>query len=200
MPFFQQKHTNMQQYKSKKSNRKINASAFYHKDYKWKVVLPTIIVNYLQEKVQEQPPFKGFKMDNALYFLSLVISIPAYQKDKTYLWGYVPMDSTRLRKKDSNYSKYFEYFLQIGLLQGKGHSKGRTCKRYRYNYENINLEGVECLDFSIFEMTDKFLTKNLLKESIGNEDCPHLSKWFDDGLFLDVDRLNDELSSEFCYN
>ncbi|MDR6369404.1 hypothetical protein J2795_000359 [Chryseobacterium bernardetii] len=189
----------MQQYKSKKSNRKINASAFYHEGYQWKVVLPTIIVNYLQEKVQEQPPFKEFKMDNALYFLSLVISIPAYKKDKTYLWGFIPMDSTRLKKKDSNYSKYFEYFLQIGLLQGKGHSKGRTCKRYRYNYENINLEGVECLDFSIFEMTDKFLTKNLLKENISN-DCPHLSKWFDDGLFLDVDRLNDDMSSEFCYN
>jgi len=189
----------MKQYKTKSSNRTINASAFYHEGYQWKVVLPTIIVKYLQEKVQVQQPFKEFKMDNALYFLSLVISIPAYQKDKTYLWGYIPMDSKRLRKKDSNYSKYFEYFLQIGLLQGKGHSKGRTCKRYRYNYENINLEGIECLDFSIFEMTDKFLVKNLLKEDIGN-DCPHLSKWFNDGLFLDVDRLNDDLQSEFCYN
>lgn len=189
----------MKQYKSKKSNRSINASAFYHEGYQWKVVLPIIIVNYLQGKVQEETPFKEFKINNALYFLSLVISIPAYQKDKTYLWGYIPMDSQRLKRKDSNYSKYFKYFLQIGLLQGKGYSKGRTCKRYRYNYENINLEGVECLDFSIFEMTDKFLVKNLLKENIGN-DCPHLSKWFDDGLFLDFDRLNYEMSSEFCYN
>ncbi|MDN3691182.1 hypothetical protein QWZ06_02335 [Chryseobacterium tructae] len=189
----------MKQYKSKKSNHSMNVSAFYHEGYQWKVVLPTIIVNYLQEKVQERPPFKEFKINNALYFLSLVISIPAYKKDKTYLWGYIPMDSRRLRKKDSNYNKYFEYFLEIGLLQGKGHSKGHTCKRYRYNYENINLEGIECLDFSIFEMTDKFLTKNLLKEDISN-DCPHLSKWFDDGLFLDVDRLNYDLSSEFCYN
>lgn len=189
----------MKQYKSKKSNRSINASAFYHEGYQWKVVLPIIIVNYLQGKVQEETPFKEFKINNALYFLSLVISIPAYQKDKTYLWGYIPMDSQRLKRKDSNYSKYFKYFLQIGLLQGKGHSKGRTCKRYRYNYENINLEGVECLDFSIFEMTDKFLVKNLLKETSGN-DCSHLSKWFNDGLFLDVDRLNDDLSSDFCYN
>lgn len=193
------KQTNMQQYKSKKSNRKINASAFYHEDYKWKVVLPTIIVNYLQEKVQEQPPFKEFKMDNALYLLSLVISIPAYKKDKTYLWGFIPMDSKRLRKKDSNYSKYFEYFVQIEILDKKNHSRGRTCARYRYNWESINLGGMECLDFSIFEMTDKFLVKNLLREDIGN-DCPHLSKWFDDGLFLDFDRLNDDLSSEFCYN
>ena len=190
----------MQQYKSNKSNRKINVTSFYHDNYKWKVVVPTIIYNYLQEKVQEQPPFKEFKMNNALYFLSLVISIPAYQKDKTYLWGYIPMDSTLLRKKDSNYSKYFEYFLQIGLMQGKGHSKGRTCKRYRYNYENINLEGVECLDFSMFEMIDKFLVKNLRKEAESNESCSYLSKWFDDGLFLDFDRLNNDLSSEFCHN
>ncbi|MEC3876695.1 hypothetical protein [Chryseobacterium salviniae] len=190
----------MQQYKSKKLNGKINASAFYHEGYQWKVVLPTIIVNYLQEKVHEQPPFKEFKWDNALYFLSLVISIPAYQKDKTYLWGFIPMDSQRLKKKDSNYSKYFEYFVQIGILQDKGYSKGRTCKRYRYNYENINLEGIECLDFSIFQMTDRFLVKNLLKEVVDNDDCPHLSKWFDDGLFLDFDRLSEDLSSEFCYN
>jgi len=189
----------MKRYKSKKSNRKINASAFYHEGYKWKVILPTIVVNYLQEKVREQKPFKEFKWDNALYFLSLVISIPAYQKDKTYLWGFIPMDSQRLKKKDSNYSKYFEYFVQIEILDKKNHSKGRTCTRYRYNWQSINLEGVECLDFSIFEMTDKFLVKNLLKETSGN-DCPHLSKWFNDGLFLDVDRLNDDLSSEFCYN
>lgn len=189
----------MKQYKSKKSNRSINASAFYHESYQWKVVLPTIIVNYLQEKVQEQTPFKEFKMNNALYFLSLVISIPAYKKDKAYQYGFIPMDSQRLKKKDFNYNKYFEYFIQIGILEKKNHSKGRFCASYRYNWKNIKLEGVECLDFSIFEMTDKFLTKNLLKEDIGN-DCPHLARWFDDGLFLDFDRLNDDLQSEFCYN
>ncbi|KPH14982.1 hypothetical protein [Chryseobacterium sp. ERMR1:04] len=189
----------MKQYKSKQSNRNINASAFYHENYQWKVVLPTIIVNYLQEKVQEQPRFKEFKMDNALYFLSLVISIPAYKKDKVYQDGFIPMDSQRLKKKDSSYSKYFEYFVQIGILDKKNHSKGRFCKRYRYNFANVKLEGTECLDFSIFEMTDKFLVKNLLREDIGN-DCPYLSKWFDNGLFLDVDRLNDDLSSDFCYN
>ncbi|WP_076595908.1 hypothetical protein [Chryseobacterium sp. RU33C] len=190
----------MKQYKSKKSNRSINASAFYHEGYQWKVVLPTIIVNYLQGKVQEETPFKEFKMNNALYFLSLVISIPAYKKDKAYQYGFIPMDSQRLKKKDSNYNKYFEYFVQIGILEKKKYSKGRFCARYRYNWKNINLEGVECLDFSIFEMTDKFLVKNLLKENVSNKDCPHLARWFDDGLFLDFDRLNDDLSSEFCYN
>ncbi|PZU00483.1 MAG: hypothetical protein DI622_21955, partial [Chryseobacterium sp.] len=166
------KQTNMQQYKSKKSNRKINASAFYHEGYQWKVVLPTIIYNYLQEKVQEQPPFKEFKLDNALYFLSLVISIPAYKKDKVYQNGFVPIYSQWLKKKDSNYNKYFDYFKKIEILESKNHSKGRFCTSYRYNWKTISLEGVECLDFSIFEMTDKFLVKNLLKEDIGN-DCPH---------------------------
>lgn len=182
---------------------KINASAFYHKDFKWKVVLPTIIVNYLEEKVQEQQPFKNFKMDNAKYFLSLVISIPAYKKDKTYLWGYVPMDSKCLRKKDYNYCKYFEYFLEIGILERKNYSKGRFCKSYRYNYKNINIEGKECLDFSMFELTDKFLQKNLLNESAYNDvflSCQHLTKWFDDGLLLDFDRLSYDMQSEFCYN
>lgn len=189
----------MKQYKSKKSNRKINASAFYHEGFNWKVVVPTIIVNYLQEKVEKQPPFKEFKLNNALYFLSLVISIPAYKKDKIYQNGFIPMDSQRLKKKDCNYNKYYEYFVYIGILEKKNYSKGRFCTSYRYNYANIKLEGLECLDFSIFEMTDKFLVKNLLKESISN-DCPHLSKWFDDGLFLDFDRLSYDLQSEFCYN
>jgi hypothetical protein len=185
---------------NKKSKHKISVTSFYHEDFNWKVVVPTIIYNYLQEKIQEQLPFKGFKMDNALYFLSLVISIPAYKKDKVYQNGFIPMNSTRLKKKDSNYSKYFDYFEQIEILESKSHSKGRFCTSYRYNWEIINLEGIECLDFSIFEMTDKFLVKNLLKENINNEDCPHLSKWFDDGLFLDFDRLNYDLQSEFCYN
>ncbi|ALR29117.1 hypothetical protein ATE47_00500 [Chryseobacterium sp. IHB B 17019] len=185
---------------NKKSKYKTCVTSFYHEGFNWKVVVPTIIYNYLKEKLEECPPFKGFKMDNALYFLSLVISIPAYKKDKVYQNGFIPMNSTRLKKKDSNYNKYFDYFEQIEILESKNHSKGRFCTSYRYNWEIINFEGVECLDFSIFEMTDKFLVKNLLKENVSNEDCPHLSKWFNDGLFLDFDRLNCDLQSEFCYN
>ena len=69
-----------------------------------------MVYHYLLEKIEKEPPFKHFKLEIALYFLSLLISIPATKKDKIFLNGYIPLDSKILRKINSNYNKYFDYF------------------------------------------------------------------------------------------
>ncbi|REC62934.1 hypothetical protein DRF65_08955 [Chryseobacterium pennae] len=194
----------MQQYKSKKLNRKINVTAFYHKDFKWKVVLPTIIYNYLQDKLQEQPPFKGFKEDIALYYLSLIISVPARKKDKIYKYGYVPLFAQALKDKNYRYKEYFKYFLDIGILEYKEYStSAKKSKSFRYNFSNIKFEGTECVNFQVFEISDVNFNKKLLKEDLFNDcfsSCPQLCTWFDDGLHIDFDRLCYDMQPEFCYN
>lgn len=202
--FFNKQKMKIQQYKTKKAKRKINVTAFYHKDFKWKIILPTIIYNYFQDKLQEQPPFKGFKEDIALYYLSLIISVPAGKKGKIYKYGYVPLFAQALKDKNYKYKEYFKYFLDIGILEYKEYStNAKRSKSFRYSFSNIKLEGTECIDFRTFEISDENFNEKLLKEDLCNDcfsSCPHLCKWFDDGLCIDFNRLSYNLQSDFCYN
>ncbi|MDN4014899.1 hypothetical protein QX233_20730 [Chryseobacterium gambrini] len=190
----------IQQYKTKSSNHRINATAFYHKGFRWKVILPTKVYNYLVDMVEKKPPFKTFKLALAMYYLSLIISIPTRKKDKIYKWGYVPLSSRLLEKKYYKYTRYFDYFLDIEIIQKINYSTyTNTSNGYRFNYSAIKTEGNECLDFSIFEISDEKLNEKILDENFSN-DCPHLSKWLNEGLIIDFDNLIASMEDKFCYN
>lgn len=45
-----------------------------------------------------------------MYYLSLIISIPATHKDKIYKYGYIPLDTKILKNKNYLYKQYFDYF------------------------------------------------------------------------------------------
>jgi hypothetical protein len=72
-------------YKTNSCSGKINVSSIYSKSLEWKIIVPTMVYHYLLEKIEKEPPFKHFKLEIALYFLSLLISIPATKKDKIFL-------------------------------------------------------------------------------------------------------------------
>ncbi|WP_073552119.1 MULTISPECIES: hypothetical protein [Elizabethkingia] len=195
----------IQKYKKQTAKGKINVSAFYHHDYKLKVIVPTMVYNYLIDKIKEQPPFKGFKLDIAMYYLSLIISIPAAHKDKIYQYGYIPLDTEILKSKNYLYKQYFDYFfLEIQILEKKNYSTAsHTCNRYRYNYKAIKSEGNECVDFSTFEITDKKFNEKLLEQDVCSDSfnsCPHLCKWFNDSLQIDFGGVINKYQSAFCYN
>ncbi|WP_419870594.1 hypothetical protein [Chryseobacterium sp. CT-SW4] len=190
----------LQQYKTKSSDHKINATAFYHKDFKWKVILPTKVYNYLVDMIEKKKPFKKFKLSIAMYYLSLIISIPARKKDKVYKWGYVPMSSRALEQKYYEYNLYFDYFLDIEIVQKTNYSAfTHKSNSYRFNYSAIKAEGTECLDFEIYEISDKKLNEKILDENFSNN-CTHLTKWFNQGLVIDFDNLIESLEGKFCYN
>lgn len=133
-------------YKTNSCSGKINVSSIYSKSLEWKIIVPTMVYHYLLEKI-ERAPFKHFKLEIALYFLSLLISIPATKKDKIFLYGYIPLDSKILRKISSNYNKYFDYFLEIKSLQKINYdNRKNSCNSYRYNYLEINSDSKECIE------------------------------------------------------
>lgn len=186
-------------YNTKITRFKTNVATFYHEGFNWKVIVPTIVYNYLLEKIEEQPPFKEFKMDIAMYYLSLIISIPARKKDKIYKWGFVPLDSKLLEKIYYKYNWYFDYFIDIQILEKKNHSSTyHKCTSYRYNYSAIKIKGEECIDFTAYEINDRVGKK--VQEENFNNDCAHLSKWLDENLIIDFDSLIQSLQGEFCYN
>lgn len=194
----------IQNYKKQTAKGKINVSAFYHYDYKLKVIVPTMVYDYLIDKIKKQPPFNGFKLDIAMYYLSLIISIPATHKDKIYKYGYIPLDTKILKIKNYLYNQYFDYFLDIQILEKQNYSTAsHTCNRYRYNYKAIKSEGNECVDFRSFDITDKKFTERLLKQDVCSDSfnsCPHLCKWFNNGLQIDFEGVINKYQSAFCYN
>lgn len=195
---------NIQYYKTKTTKGKTNVAAFYHHNLKTKVIVPTFIYNYLLEKIETKPPFKEFDLSIALYYLSLIMSIPASHKDKIYLWGYVPLDSKILKKNNYLYYKYFEYFINIQILEYRNQSTtSHRCKSYRYNFSVIKSEGTECIDFTSFEIENEKFNKKIKAENLCNDSftsCPHLCKWFNNQLNIDFEALTHNLQSEFCYN
>lgn len=193
---------NVKQYRTQKGTK--NVTAFYSKDFNWKVIVPTMVYNYLKEQVENIPPFKEFKLDIALYYLSLIMGIPATHKDKIYKWGFVNLDSRLLQKKYYRYNKYFDYFLKINLLESKEYStNAHRSKSYRYNFSTINSDGKEYLDFDVFEIVDKKFNEKILNENTCNDSfvsCEHLCKWFNDKFQLDFNGLIKNLQLKFSFN
>lgn len=191
-------------YKTNSYSGKINVSSIYSKSLEWKIIVPTMVYHYLLEKIEKEPPFKHFKLEIALYFLSLLISIPATKKDKIFFNGYIPLDSKILRKINSNYYKYFDYFLEIKVLQKINYdNRKNSCNSYRYDYSEINSDSKECIELEEIDMANKLKEKLFYQQEkylVAFNSCKHLIKWFNKDLFLDYDALISSFKDEFCYN
>lgn len=193
----------MKNYKSPLFGRKTDVTSLYNPKLKWNAILPTVVYSYLMEKLSTEPPFKHFKLNIALYYLSLIFTIPRWKKDKKYLGGYIPLHSLKLKKINYNYKQYFDYFLKINLLQSKNYSVGHFSKSYRYNFNHILKEGkrkIDLLELSSIKIDNKKVINLENKQEIGV--CPHLTKFFNENLKLDSEKLLENLSQSdlFEYN
>lgn len=188
----------------KQNGRKTAGKSFFVDQLSWKVIIPTQIAYFLLEKVKEKLPFANFKIGIALYYLSLISSVPSRKKDKLYYKGYVPLHHQFLKSINYQYRKYFDYFLQIGILEKLSYDtwRGRS-NRYRFNYKLIKKEGVEYLNFDYFNFEIPsigrrqklgFPAENALKT------CPHLTQWFDHGLYIDYEQFLKDSENKFSIN
>lgn len=185
------------------NGRRQNAKSLYVKELKWKVILPSKVVNYLVHKIDAVKPFKGFRLEIAIYFLSLISSVPARKKNGNYFKGFVPLNSKLLEKIKYNYKKYFEYFVLVGLVEKINYSTdvGRS-NSYRYNYKNVKIEGLEYLDFTSFDFTT-LQSKSFNYFPFDEESqrsCAHLTEWLDHGLHLDFELFLTDYSERFSIN
>lgn len=193
----------LQTYKTQTNSGKMNVTALYSNRFNWKIVVPTMVYHYLIEKTNEQVPFKSFKLEKALYFLSLIISIPQTKKDRIFVGGFVPIYSKLLEKISYDYKKYYDYFIEIGILTVRNHnSTTHKSKSYRYNFKNINSESEDCIDLMLLEIDARISNKIIKYKKIENaiNTCGHLCKWFNNGLKINYDALTETFRNDFCYN
>ncbi|MBF8457139.1 hypothetical protein IV494_08075 [Kaistella sp. G5-32] len=185
------------------NGRTLKAQSVFVKELNWKVILPTKVVNFLAAKIEEMKPFKNFRGEIALYFLSLISSVPARKKDANYFKGFVPLSSKIMEKIKYNYKDYWDYFLSIGIIEKLNYSTNqKKSNSFRYNYKNIKMQGSDYLNFETFDFSK--LKENTLKYNSINLEaqttCRHLLEWFDHGLHLDFPQFLNESSKNFKIN
>ncbi len=169
----------------------------WNKKLKWRVILPMQVVNKLEDVLNNFTPNFKFKKDIALYFLSLISSIPSYKKDKYYEGGYVNLSSEKLKKVDTNYNNYFKYFVKHGIIERNdsysSSGDNKFCKSYRYNY---NLLGEPT--FQLFELDLKQKTYDKISKTLPTiqKGIKFMTQWLNTNLTINYDAVWDEIQEK----
>ena len=132
------------------------------------------------------PPttIKNFKLDNLVYIIGLIVSIPASNKDLLTSKGFVPINSTILQKKIRNYNEYIDYLLLHKIFVSDNHSINFIKSRgYKFGplYENSGIVGIPITDFQLKKSIYKTTELTAAKQKKYN----HLLKWYDERLEID---------------
>lgn len=92
------------------------------------------------------------KLDVAVYFISLIISIPTLNRGNENTDNFARLSSIKLRQINYKYSDYFRFLLKHGFIEKKNYSTDKkTCNAYKIS--NVYLDE-EVMSYVI---NDKFL-------------------------------------------
>ena len=160
------------------------------------IYLPVIITEFLEEKVRLNPPSFKMNIHLAKFYLNQVYyNVTKGWENETFDL-YVPLCADILRKYYQKCHKYFNYFIESGILErlnylnkvGKG-----TCYRYRFSADLRSLlEKVdrfpENSEINMMEskLRDKLYEQRMISKDV-QEQCSHLTKWLNSELQIDCE-------------
>ena len=148
--------------------------------------------------VQKYPPDFKFDIRYLIYIISLITSIPAYNKDILDNCDFVPLNAKTLQKSVREYRKYLDYLICCGVLEeNRQYIAGIKSRGYKFTppyqtkikIDKISVKTIKCLKMK----NEEYKKVMQLKYS-------YLYKWFSPKLKIDfgkaVDYLNKELSEK----
>lgn len=152
----------------------------------------------IDQLMHDEPPnFKKYKCkrDKLLYIIHLLNAIPLYNKDLLFE-NFVPLNSTILQDKISNYKEYLDYLLnRLEIIETDGYYiKGLKSKGYRL----IDKYKTPAVAISIIDRN--FYLKLKIERNNKATSVNHLgylTKWFNEKLEIDIDYVNEFLEQEF---
>ncbi len=151
--------------------------------------LPKPVLNKLNEAIVVNPPQFNINKGLAVFFLSLILSVPAKdRKCKTDSSQYVPLNAKILEGYYSEYSKYFNYFVDNGILERKNYST--TSKRsnsYRFSVGLIP-DSVELVAVDLTSLADRVHRRKFIIENTSitpKLKYDHLIKWLNPKLTIE---------------
>jgi hypothetical protein len=126
------------------------------------------------------PNIKNFKKHDLYYFLGLIQSVPANNKELTY-GDYVPLYSKILQSINHDYKDYIRYLIYRGIWDCQKYTEGRS-NAYRYTQKYASSRLVP------YDITNRKAEAKALKAKENNLPAKykHLAKHFD-GLKIDVE-------------
>lgn len=138
------------------------------------------------------------KLDVAVYFISLMISLPTFYRGDKGADSFARLSSKKMRKLNYNYSDYLKFLLKYGYVEKKNYSTDKkTCNAYRIKDDYLGEEVVS------YELTDKFLLNKfnefgqtqyqVEKMEIATLLRPHLVGSFHDLLSIDSKEAYNEI-------
>ncbi|HAO15323.1 MAG TPA: hypothetical protein DDE71_07165 [Tenacibaculum sp.] len=192
--------TILRKIETKKRVFKKSYTCTYSKKLKWRIILPQEVYVKLHDSLSKNPPLFNFNEDIALYYLSLISSVPSYKKDKVYLGGYLNLQAKKLEHVNYNYKKHFDYFVNNELLQRNNRysnvKREAFSKSFRYN-----LKELKNLTWYVFELEvlESLYEKMDLKEKVLCKEPKYLTKWFNVNLTIDANVTLLEMQEKLKY-
>jgi hypothetical protein len=158
----------------------------------------------VEQHILQYPPteIKKFKKDKLLYVLSLIVSIPANNKDLRFWGGYVPMNGRTLQLAIGNeYRGFLNYLMRTGVFEenaqyivGETSRKFRLTSAYRGGFREIKLS--KSFTARVKRANAKSVEKILQNEKYRHH--AHLFDWYLSGkLNLDLDAVRRYLHETF---
>ena len=127
---------------------------------------------------------KNFKLDNLIYIIGLIVSIPANNKDLLTSKGFVPISSAMMQKRIRNYNQYIDYLLLHHVFVTDNHFINFIKSRgYKYGplYNNAPVVSVQITDNQLLNSIFKTTELTAAKKKKYN----HLVKWYNQNLQID---------------
>lgn len=170
----------------KRKNRNTNKKVFQIGKTEF---LPKQVLNKLNEAIVFNPTKFNINKGLAVFFLSLILSVPAKdRKLETDSSQYVPLNAKILEGYYSEYSKYFNYFVDNGILEKKNYSTtSQRSNSYRFSVglipDSVDLVPVDLTSLADRVHRGKFIVENT--SFAPKLECDHLIKWLNPKLTID---------------
>ena len=130
------------------------------------------------------------KLDVAVYYLSLFISVPSFYRSDENQGEFVNLSSQKLKRINSNYTKYIDFFTANGFVEvGKNYSADLNRSR-EYKILNKYFKGeVESYEIKDKVLLNKFTNglteEQIIKKKYCEKQRPHLVCSFNEYLTMD---------------
>jgi hypothetical protein len=160
-----------------------------------KLYLPTNLD--IDQLIYDNPrpsTLKPYKRDKLLYIIHLLSAIPLFNKDLLYE-EYIPINAQTLQSKIQNYRQYLDYLINdLKIIESNYHYiVGHQSIGYRLTEKyRTTVEAVSFTDRCFY----KTLKTHKNKKDLSVKHLKYLTKWFNDGLEINLDAVMMFLAEE----
>lgn len=152
----------------------------------WKIPSSVDLEGYLKK----YPPKFKFKIDH-FYHIIEYLCTGMEMEDLDSNAGFVNTSATKLQKVVHNYKQYLDHLLEYGLIRtDMEYIVGEKCKGYlinKHSFHKSTVKEIKIADSVIRRNRSRDVKEFNRKKRVTNRKFPHLTKWFNKSLNINVE-------------